>query len=49
MLDDGAWEEIITLTADDVDNFQDLLENVKTVFYDIGRRLFMFGVTKPGD
>jgi len=49
VLDEGAWEEIITLTADDADNLQDLLEDTKTVFYDIDRRLFMFGVKKPGD
>jgi hypothetical protein len=48
VLDEGAWEEIITLSADDADNLQDLLEATKTVFYDIDRRLFMFGVTKPG-
>lgn len=49
VLDEGAWEEIITLSADDADNLQDLLEDTKTVFYDIDRRLFMFGVKKPGD
>lgn len=48
VLDEGAWEEIITLNADDADNLQDLLEDTKTVFYDIDRRLFMFGVKKPG-
>jgi hypothetical protein len=49
VLDEGAWEEIITLSADDADNLQDLLEDTKTVFYDIDRRLFMFGVKKPGE
>ena len=48
VLDEGAWEEIITLSADDADNLQDLLEDTKTVFYDIDRRVLMFGVTKAG-
>ena len=48
VLDQGAWEEVITLTADDADNLQDVLRSTQTVYYDIERRLFMFGVTKPG-
>jgi hypothetical protein len=48
VLDQGAWEEVITLTADDADNLQDVLRSTETVYYDIERRLFMFGVTKPG-
>lgn len=48
VLDEGAWEEVITLTADDADNLQDVLESTETVFYDIDRRLFMFGVRAPG-
>lgn len=48
VLDEGAWEEVLTLTADDADNLQDVLEDTETVYYDIGRRLFMFGVKKPG-
>ena len=49
VLDEGAWEEVITVTAEDADNLQDVLQDTKVVFYDIGRRLFMFGVKKPGD
>jgi hypothetical protein len=49
VLDEGAWEEVLTLTADDADNLQDVLKNTKTVFYDIDRRVLMFGVTKSGD
>jgi hypothetical protein len=49
VLDEGAWEEVLTLDADDADNLQDLLENTDTVHYDIGRRVLMFGVTKVGD
>ncbi|QCU76907.1 hypothetical protein E7744_00670 [Citricoccus sp. SGAir0253] len=48
VLDEGAWEEVITLTPDDADVLQDVLEATKTVYYDIDRRLFMFGVKKPG-
>jgi hypothetical protein len=48
VLDEGAWEEIITVTAEDADVLQELLAGNKTVFYDIRRRLFMFGVKKPG-
>jgi hypothetical protein len=49
VLDQGAWEEVLTLDADDADNLQDLLEDNDTVTYDIGRRVLMFGVTKVGD
>lgn len=48
VLDQGAWEEIITVTAEDADNLQDVLVATDTVYYDIERRLFMFGVKKPG-
>jgi hypothetical protein len=49
VLDEGAWEEVLTLDADDADNLQDLLEDTDTVHYDIERRVLMFGVTKVGD
>ena len=49
VLDQGAWEEVLTVTAEDADNLQDTLRNTKTVFYDIDRRVLMFGVTKPGE
>lgn len=49
VLDEGAWEEVLTLSADDADNMQDVLSNTKNVFYDVGRRVLMFGVTKAGD
>ena len=48
MLDEGAWEEVLTLDPDDADNLQDLLTNTRNVFYDINRRVLMFGVTKVG-
>jgi len=49
VLDEGAWEEVLTVTAEDADNLQDVLKNTKSVFYDIDRRVLMFGVTKSGD
>ena len=49
VLDEGAWEEVLTLDADDADNLQDLLEETDTVHYDIERRVLMFGVTKVGE
>ena len=49
VLDQGAWEEVLTVSADDADNLQDVLKNTSQVFYDIDRRVLMFGVTKAGD
>jgi hypothetical protein len=49
VLDEGAWEEVLTVSADDADNLQDVLKNTKSVFYDIGRRTLIFGVKKVGD
>jgi hypothetical protein len=48
VLDQGAWEEVLTLTADDADTLQDLLANTHTVYFDVSRRTLMFGVTKAG-
>jgi hypothetical protein len=48
VLDQGAWEEVLTLDPDDADNLQDLLTNTKTVHYDVGRRVLLFGVTETG-
>jgi len=49
VLDQGAWEEVLTLSQDDADNLQDLLVNTKTVYHDVDRRTLMFGTTKVGD
>ncbi|MBW5423143.1 hypothetical protein GKQ77_16475 [Streptomyces sp. BG9H] len=49
VLDEGAWEEVLTVEADDADVLQDLLENTKTVHYDVARRTLMFGVTATGN
>ncbi|WP_139005295.1 hypothetical protein [Arthrobacter crystallopoietes] len=48
VLDQGAWEEVLTINADDADNLQDLLSTAETVYYDIGRQTLMFGTTKAG-
>jgi hypothetical protein len=48
VLDEGAWEEVLTLSAEDADVLQDILTNTSNVFYDIDRRVLMFGVTKTG-
>lgn len=48
VLDQGAWEEVLTLSPDDADNLQDLLVNTKTVYYDVERRTLMFGTTQVG-
>ncbi|MFD1212079.1 hypothetical protein ACFQ36_08500 [Arthrobacter sp. GCM10027362] len=48
VLDEGAWEEILTVSADDADNLQDLLASAGTVFYDVSRKTLMFGTTAAG-
>ncbi|WP_258724477.1 hypothetical protein [Cellulomonas sp. NS3] len=48
VLDQGAWEEVLTLTADDADALQDLFIAQGTVHYDIRRRVLLFGVKSPG-
>ena len=48
VLDQGAWEEVLTLTGEDADNLQDMLSTSDDVFYDVGRRVLMFGTTPVG-
>jgi hypothetical protein len=48
VLDQGAWEEVLTIEADDADNLQDLLSGASTVFFDVRRRTLMFGTTPAG-
>jgi hypothetical protein len=48
VLDQGAWEEVLTLDAEDADNLQDLLSTAKTVYFDVSRRTLMFGTTRVG-
>ena len=49
VLDQGAWEEVLTLTADDADALQDILKNTPVVHYDVERRTLLFGVTPAGE
>ena len=49
VLDQGAWEEVLTLDPDDADNLQDVLSTSKVVFYDIERRTMIFGLARPGE
>lgn len=48
VLDQGAWEEVLTLDPDDADNLQDLLSTAGVVHYDVARRTLMFGTTPVG-
>ncbi len=48
VLDEGAWEEVLTVSEDDAENLHAMLKNTKNVFYDIDRRVLMFGVTRTG-
>src|SRR3954452_1223799 len=48
ILDQGAWEEVLTLSGEDADNLQDLLSTAAVVHFDVGRRVLMFGTTNVG-
>jgi hypothetical protein len=48
VLDQGAWEEVLTLDSDDADVLQELLRHSSDVFFDVGRRVLMFGTTPVG-
>ncbi len=48
VLDEGAWEEIMTVDAEDAEVLRGLLQKAKAVYYDIGRRTLMFGTTPVG-
>ena len=48
VLDQGAWEEVLTVSPDDADNLSDLLAKAGIVFYDVKRRTLMFGTTPVG-
>ncbi len=49
VLDQGAWEEVLTLDEDDADLLLKQLSASKHVMYDVRRRTLVFGVTKVGD
>ena len=48
VLDQGAWEEVLTISGEDADNLQDLLSSARIVHFDVGRRVLMFGTTSVG-
>lgn len=48
VLDEGAWEEVLTLDAEDAEVIQSLLARADTVYYDIERRTLMFGTRAAG-
>jgi hypothetical protein len=48
ILDQGAWEEVVTLAAEDAEVLQNLLRQNEDVSYDVGRRVLMFGTAPVG-
>lgn len=48
VLDEGAWEEVVAVTAEDAEVMQALLNQSESVYYDIPRRTLMFGTRAPG-
>ena len=48
VLDEGAWEEVVSVTAEDAEVLQNLLGNASPVYYDIDRRTLMFGTGPAG-
>ena len=49
VLDEGAWEEVLTVDADDAEVLRGLLRGAETVMFDVGRRTLMFGTTPVGE
>ncbi|MFL6134453.1 MAG: hypothetical protein ACJ72A_16730 [Nocardioidaceae bacterium] len=49
VLDQGAWEEVVTVSAEDAEVLQALLRHHSDVAFDVGRRVLMFGTTPVGD
>jgi hypothetical protein len=48
VLDQGAWEEVLTLDAEDAEVLRGLLAKSDDATYDVGRRVLMFGTTSVG-
>jgi hypothetical protein len=49
VLDEGAWEEVLSVEAEDAEVLQSLLKRSATVYFDINRRTLMFGTTPAGE
>jgi hypothetical protein len=48
VLDEGAWEEVMTVDAEDAEVLTGLLARSTDVHYDIDRRTLMFGTARVG-
>ena len=48
VLDQGAWEEVLTPTVGDAKVLRNLLTTNGTVRYHVGRRVLMFGTQPVG-
>ena len=48
VLDQGAWEEVVTVHAEDAEVLRGLLGKSKNVHYDVRRRVLMFGTAPVG-
>ena len=48
VLDQGAWEEVLTVAVGDAKVMQNLLSRQEVVHYDVGRRTLIFGTTPTG-
>jgi hypothetical protein len=48
VLDQGAWEEVLTVDAEDAEVLQGLLRHTEAVFYDVQRRTLVFGTQRVG-
>jgi hypothetical protein len=48
VLDQGAWEDVLTVHVQDAKVLRSLLLAHDTVHYDVRHRVLMFGTTAPG-
>jgi hypothetical protein len=48
VLDQGAWEEVLTPDVEDAKVLRNLLSTDGTVRYDVGRRVLLFGTQAVG-
>jgi hypothetical protein len=48
VMDHGAWEEVLTVDADDAEVLRGLLAASHPVHYDVGRRVLLFGTIPVG-
>ncbi len=48
VLDQGAWEEVLTVNAEDAEVLQGLLGGSADATFDVERRVLMFGTTPVG-